>query len=77
VPQAASAIAAIMQIRDRWGKERKLCSLHRYIRMAGDAGVPVSHWSWLAETTGAQSQRTPSTEEFAAHIRQLASEDAI
>lgn len=46
VLQAASAIAAIMQIRASWGKQRKLCSLHRYIRMAGDAGVPVPHWSW-------------------------------
>jgi hypothetical protein len=60
VPQAPSAIVAIMQIRARWGKERKLRSLHRYIRMDGDAGVPVSYWSRLAETTGAQSQNVAS-----------------
>jgi hypothetical protein len=60
VPQAASAIVAIMQIRARWGKERKLRSLHRYIRMDRDAGVPVSSWSRLALTTGAQSQNGAS-----------------
>jgi hypothetical protein len=31
---------AIMQIQDRWAKERKLRSPHGYIRMEGDAGFP-------------------------------------
>ena len=38
VPQAASAVVAIMQIRDRWAKERKLRSLQKYIRMDGGGG---------------------------------------
>jgi len=39
---------AIMQIRDRWAKERKLRSLQKYIRMdGGGRRFPVPYWSRL------------------------------
>lgn len=40
VPQAASAIVAIIQIRASWRKKRKLYSLQWYIRMARVAIAP-------------------------------------
>jgi hypothetical protein len=60
VPQAASAIAAIIQIRASWRKKRKLCSLQWYIRMAGNAGVPFHTDPGWQKQSGAQSQTVAS-----------------